>query len=69
MKKLPGLVRALCAVLALAALALLAVIWSGSGPFATNAGAVPLSLLAVALAVLFGYVAVTGHSPFGGEGR
>jgi len=69
MKKFPGVVRALCALLALAAVVLLVLIWSESGPFATNAGAVPLSLLAVALAVLFGYVAVTGHSPFGGESR
>ena len=62
-KKLRWIARALCGVLALACVAFIVATWSGHSPFETNAGAVPLSLLATAFAILFAYVAFTGRSP------
>ena len=67
--RLPAPVRVLCALLALAGLLSLGVIWSDSGPFANRAGPVPLSILAIVLSILCAYIAITGRTPFNPGGR
>lgn len=62
-RKLPWIIRAFSAVLALAGAGLILAIWSDHSPFETNAGAVPISLLTTAFSIILAYVAITGRSP------